>query len=112
MFAVYRQWLYGQGEEKGRAEDGGPTKRGFNRDQIAEVLAKKGRLSRWEMLRCRVRYFADGGVIGSKGFVNAVFMANRERFGGKRKDGARRMRGVDSAGLYALRNLRVNPIAL
>jgi hypothetical protein len=32
------------------------------------------------MLRCRVRYFTDGAVIGSKAFVNETFAAARERF--------------------------------
>jgi putative transposase len=44
------------------------------------------------MLRCRVRYFTDGAVIGSRAFVNEVFAEARERFAAKRKDGARRMR--------------------
>ena len=110
LFAAYRLWLFGLGEETGEAEDGGALKRGFSRKRIAEVLEKRGRLSRWEMLRCRVRYFADGAVIGSRGFVNTVFAENRERFGPKRKDGARRLRGVEAGGLYALRDLRVNPL--
>ena len=42
------------------------------------------------MLRCRVRYFTDGSVVGSKSFVNAAFAGARERFTAKRKDGARR----------------------
>ncbi len=45
------------------------------------------------MLRCRVRCFTDGAVIGSKAFVNEAFAAARERFTEKRKDGARRVRG-------------------
>lgn len=111
MFAEYRLWLFGLGEEKGQAENGGgPLKRGFSRKRIAEVLERKGRLSRWEMLRCRVRYFADGAVIGSRGFVDAVFRENRERFGPKRKDGARRLRDVDAGTLYALRDLRISPV--
>jgi REP element-mobilizing transposase RayT len=111
MLSVYRTWLYGQGEESGEKAGGSPIKQGFNRKQIAEIVEAKGRLSRWEMLHCRVRYFADGAVIGSRGFVNAVFAANRGRYGVKRKDGARRMRGIESGTLYALRNLRINPIA-
>jgi len=87
-------------------------KRGFNREQIAEVLSNKGRLSSWELLRCRVRYFTDGAVIGSKAFVNRVFAANRERFGAKRKSGAKRWRGIESESLYALRELRIEPIVL
>jgi putative transposase len=62
------------------------------------------------MLRCRVRYFTDGAVIGSKEFVNAAFESARERFGPKRKDGARSMRGSGkpAAGLlWSVRDLRV-----
>jgi REP element-mobilizing transposase RayT len=63
-----------------------------------------------KMLRCRVRYFTEGAVIGGKGFVNEVFAASRERFSEKRKDGARRMRGnAKAAGdtLWSVRDLRV-----
>jgi len=62
------------------------------------------------MLLCRVRYFTDGAVIGSRAFVNEAFTNARERFGTKRKDGARRMRGSGkpAAGvLWSLRDLRV-----
>jgi REP element-mobilizing transposase RayT len=63
-----------------------------------------------KMLRCRVRYFTDGAVIGSKEFVHEAFANARERFGPKRKDGARAMRGSgrDAKGqLWSLRDLRV-----
>jgi hypothetical protein len=62
-----------------------------------------------KMLRCRVRYFTDGAVIGSKEFVNEAFVNARERFGAKRKDGARAMRGSGSGAkglLWSLRDLR------
>lgn len=62
------------------------------------------------MLRCRVRYFTDGAVIGSKNFVNEAFTATRERFTEKRKDGARRMKGNGKAAagvLWTVRDLRV-----
>jgi hypothetical protein len=62
------------------------------------------------MLRCRVRYFTDGAVIGSKAFVNEAFAGARERFTAKRKDGARRMRGSGAPAareLWSMRNLRV-----
>jgi hypothetical protein len=62
------------------------------------------------MLRCRVRYFTDGAVIGSKAFVNEAFAAARERFSEKRKDGARKLRGNGKAAageLWSVRNLRV-----
>ncbi len=63
-----------------------------------------------KMLHCRVRYFTDGAVIGSKEFVNEAFARARERFSSKRKDGARAMRGSGSVTkglLWTARNLRV-----
>jgi putative transposase len=62
-----------------------------------------------KMLRCRVRYFTDGAVIGSKDFVNEAFESARERFGPKRKDGARKLKGEAAAAnltLWSLRDLR------
>jgi len=63
-----------------------------------------------KMLRCRVRYFTDGAVIGSREFVDGAFAGARERFSEKRKDGARRLRGNAKAAsgvLWSLRALRV-----
>ena len=63
-----------------------------------------------KMLRCRVRYFTDGAVIGSKDFVNEAFAAARDRFTETRKDGARKMRGNAKAAagvLWSVRDLRV-----
>jgi hypothetical protein len=61
------------------------------------------------MLRCRVRYFTDGAVIGSRSFVNEAFASARERFGSRRKDGARKMRGSGAAAagtLWSARDLQ------
>jgi putative transposase len=62
-----------------------------------------------KMLRCRVRYFTDGAVIGSKEFVNEAFASARQRFGPKRRDGARKLKGkcaAASENLWSLRDLR------
>jgi putative transposase len=62
-----------------------------------------------KMLRCRIRYFTDGAVIGSKEFVNEAFASARERFGPKRKNGARKLKGEGAAAngtLWSLRDLR------
>ena len=62
------------------------------------------------MLRCRVRYFTDGAVIGSRAFVNEAFASARERFSQARKDGARALRGSGAAAkgvLWSARDLRV-----
>jgi hypothetical protein len=61
------------------------------------------------MLRYRIRYFTDGAVIGSKEFVNEAFASARERFGPKRKDGARKLKGhaaPANRALWSLRDLR------
>jgi hypothetical protein len=62
-----------------------------------------------QMLRCRLRYFTDGAIIGSRAFVDQVFKASRERFGSKRKTGARKLRGAASAAaglIWSARDLR------
>jgi REP element-mobilizing transposase RayT len=62
-----------------------------------------------KMLRCRIRYFTDGAVIGSRAFVNEAFVSARERFGPKRKDGARKLKGDSAAAggtLWSIRDLR------
>ena len=61
-------------------------------------------------LRWRLRYFSDGVVVGSRGFVDEIFEGHREWFGPKRSSGARRMRGdaallTREAGLFSLRDL-------
>jgi hypothetical protein len=63
-----------------------------------------------KILSCRVRYFTDGAVIGSKDFVNDAFSAARDRFSENRKDGARPLRGnaKEAKGqLWSMRDLRV-----
>ena len=64
------------------------------REKALEVLARGGKLSQADYLRCKVRYFSDGAVIGGKAFVEEMFAAFRDRFGPKRKDGARPLRGL------------------
>ena len=112
---IYRRTM---GLALGRKNGGAKVKKGEVRPQMntAEALEAKDNgtvlpdLKMAKMLRCRVRYFTDGAVIGSKDFVNEAFAAARERFTEQRKDGARRMRGsgAPAAGvLWSLRDLRV-----
>jgi hypothetical protein len=61
------------------------------------------------MLRWKLRYFTDGAALGSRAFVDDLFNQCRDRFGSKRKNGARRMRGhaAGAAGfLWSARDLR------
>jgi REP element-mobilizing transposase RayT len=66
----YRVWVYGQGEEtEGVTEAGKPIRKGFMREAVLKVVEEKGRLALTDYLRLRVRYFADGAVLGTKNFV-------------------------------------------
>ena len=68
-----------------------------------------GKLKRGELVRCRVRYFTDGLVLGSRGFVESAFEARREWFGAKRKDGARPLPEATGE-LFSLRALHQQAI--
>ena len=59
---------------------------------------------------CRVRYFTDGAVIGSRESVKGAFAGAQEDSSENRKDGARRLRGTakGAAGiLWSVRDLKV-----
>ena len=106
---AYRCLLFANGVEIRDAQNRKVVRRGVTADEARQVLKEKGKLSTAEMVRLRVRYFSNGLVLGSKEFVESVFSENREKFGPKRKDGARRVSESESP-LYALRRLRVKPM--
>jgi len=90
------------------------TRKGMSAEDVQrqkERLEKKlEEIPFGRMLRCRVRYFTDGAVIGSRAFVNEAFANARERFSKARKDGARALRGSGSGAkgvLWSARDLRV-----
>ena len=110
--AKYRVWLLGQGEEREvTPPEGQPLRRGFKREDVLAVVAARGRLAFPEYLRLKVRYFANGAVLGTWGFVEGIFQATRGRFGSRRKTGARAMHGVD-AELFTVRDLQVHVLGL
>ena len=49
----YRELLFGTGEQRNPGANGQRVKRGISKKRVEEVMAKKGKLTRWEMLRCR-----------------------------------------------------------
>ena len=135
---AYRCWLFGEGLEVGTEKRSGSAaaesgqraelevsgrlkpalpkkalpskKKGFSKERVEAVLKSGGKLSRADLLLCRVRWFSDGVAIGSKGFVEGVFKGCRSHFGEKRKDGARKIREDAEGSLHALRELRVKPV--
>ena len=103
--AAYRRRLY-----VGGGVSGSSGKRVLDREAIKAVMARGGELSWGQVLRLRIRHMSDGVVLGSKGFVNEIYAMHREKFGARRRDGARPIRGVRLGGLMALRDLRVDAV--
>lgn len=98
---TYRQMLFG----KGSASADGKT--AIPRELAVKVLEKEsGRLPAASLLRCRVRYFSEGVILGSAEFVRAQ--------AGRAKDISRRKRSIqpksiecsDTEPLSVLRNVR------
>ena len=108
LLAEYRTILYGIGNH----EETEGTRCGLDAEAVAAVLAAGGKLSKAQVLRCRLRYFSDGAVLGSRAYVDEIFQRFRERFGSKRKDGARPMKGADWGDLCCLRDLRGTAISV
>ena len=112
----YRKLLMTGAVEKSREEGvrDGKVVRKVVRKGISKAEAEQGGGADGEipfatMLRCRIRYFSDGAVIGSRAFVDEAFSRSRERFGANRRNGARRMRGSAapaSGMLWSFRDLR------
>jgi REP element-mobilizing transposase RayT len=115
----YRMLLLEEGREQLKEvihSEGEPAtevvKKGIKREKVAQELAELERsrdVALRKILCWRVRYFTDGAVIGSREFVDRVFRDSRERFGPKRKTGARKLRGAASAAagmIWSARDLR------
>jgi hypothetical protein len=84
-------------------------RKGISKEKAQNEYTVEGEISFGKVLGCRVRYFTDGAVIGSRLFVNEAFAKSRQRFGPKRKTGARKMNGTAAPTdgiLWSLRDLR------
>ena len=104
VLAAYRDLLQ---EDAGRERDRHRKPAGVNGPAPAG-RAKRGRMSEAELLHQRVRYFADGMVIGSAGFVDGVFALTRGCFGARRSSGARPLVQAETS-LRTMRALQVAP---
>lgn len=103
---AYRQFIYTQGTTHQK----GATRTETFLQHAQDVLDHGGKLTLPELLHCRVRYFSDGLVLGSRIFVQDVFNAHREEFGPKRQNGPRPIRQAELPTLFTLRDLRKAPI--
>jgi putative transposase len=99
--ASYRRVLFGVGVS-GTLEAGK-----IPRERALAVIAEGGEVPLAEALRCRVRYFSDGGVLGSEAFVRHWAKTRGVGHGrGERKRAPHSMKGADWGGLVVGRGLR------
>ncbi len=104
--AIYRCWLYEEGQEV-RDENGQVIRCGFSPEDTEEVINRQQGALAWPVLvKLRVRHFTEGMAIGRKTFIEGIFQVRRNAFPPKRIDGARKIRGIRWGGLMAMRDLR------
>ena len=99
--SAYRQVLFGTAA--------GPREHGHSIDPEAfeRVVAQKGQLPLQTVLRCRVRHFTDGAVLGSKAFVAEQLNHYRRATGRRERTAPRDVpRVTDWGDLTTLRGLR------
>ncbi|MGJ8676323.1 MAG: transposase [Akkermansiaceae bacterium] len=72
---LYRCWLFENGTEvkvdAGNESRQVKSRKGIKEEIADKVIALDGKLSRYELLRSKVKYFSEGVVIGSQSFVAA-----------------------------------------
>ena len=106
VIPIYRTWLYEKGQQT-LGPDGKPIRLGFTPEEVALIRETQGAVPWGDYIRHRVRYFSYGVILGTRGFVNEVFETIRTPVHAKRREGARRMRGLAPEKLYVLRALRL-----
>jgi putative transposase len=97
----YRQTLFGTGAA---------VKQNASRlsvDDFKRVIAENGKLPLATVLRCRVRYFTDGAVLGSQAFVQSYLSTYQRQTGRRSRTSPRQVPHVTDWGdLTTLRGLR------
>jgi putative transposase len=79
----------------------------FGPEEVEKVVEQEnGELTAAELLRCRIRYFSDGVILGSRDFVQSHFERLKETFGYKRKRGPVAIKILPRAGLWVFRHRR------
>jgi hypothetical protein len=102
---AYRMRLFGAGV-KHRA-----GKAAMTPAQLAKVMEAKGKLPLADVLRCRVRYFTDGAVLGSKAFVSEHLARYRRKTGLRKRITTQALPPLTEWGdMVAMRGLRKNAI--
>jgi REP element-mobilizing transposase RayT len=96
----HRELIFGK-----RAADLGQTE--MSRQKALNVLEQEGAvLPKATVLRCRVRYFTDGAVLGSQAFVRSHVEAWQLKKGRKHPPRPNLLRGADWEDLATIQGLR------
>jgi putative transposase len=97
----YRTLLFGVGtKEKCEANS-------LSVSQLREVIAEGGTLSLATVLRCRVRFFTDGAVLGSREFVNSFLPCPEDSSPQQKPPKSKPLpQSTDWGPLFVLRRLR------
>jgi putative transposase len=102
--ASYRRLLFGTGRgsrEKGQV---------ITQEQFEAVIKSGGKLPLADVLLCRVRYFADGAVLGSRAFVSSHLARYQQKTGRRHGRDVHQVPSLTDWGeLIALRALRRHP---
>ena len=99
--AYYREVLFGKGTRPK------PQKVNLAPEEFGKVIKAKGRLPIATVLRCRIRYFSDGAVLGSRAFVRSQLAAYQKNTGRRSRTTPRDVPPITDWGdLTTLRGLR------
>ena len=102
----YRKYLFVKGSSK--SADKPPA---FDLASAQRVVEQQqGELPLTRRLLCRIRYFTDGVILGSQGFVESHFDRLKQKLGYRRNRAATPLTALDSPNLWAFRDLRVRPV--
>jgi len=99
---AYREMLFSRGAS---AKEGEAR---LSDEQLREVINTGGKLPIAAVLRCRVRYFTEGAILGSQAFVRLQLEAYRRRTGSRQRDAVHTLPNdlTDWGGLATLRHPR------
>jgi len=102
---AYRMRLYGDGVKQR------PGKAAMTPAQLAKVMESKGKLPLVTVLHCKVRYFTDGVVLGSKAYVTEQLALYRRKTGMRKRMTAQALPPITEWGdLVTMRGLRKNAL--
>jgi hypothetical protein len=103
--AAYRRSLYGSGAEMRE------HKHAIGYEDFKRVMREGGKLPLASVLRCRLRYFSDGAVLGGRAFVTEQLAAYRQRTGRRKQTEPQPVPALaDWGDLVTMRGLRGNAI--